>query len=279
MGVNISLGNILVGDGCPVFVIAEIGINHGGSIDEAMLLVRAAAEAGANAVKFQTYITEKRTPKGSPIYDILKKCELPFSAFNTIKALADQIGIQFFSTPFDDESINYLETIKCPYYKIASFDIMNLNLIQKIALTKKPVLLSVGMSDLQEISRALEIIKKETNQISLLHCVTSYPTDEKDANLSAIRTLYKTFDHVIGQSDHTSGIDVPVFAVAAGAKILEKHFMMSDSSECPDAPVSISKDKMKELIARVRRVENILGSGRLGMREVEKKFAWLRRKQ
>ncbi len=266
-----------VGDGHPVYVIAEIGINHGGDLDTAFKLIDAAARSGADAVKFQTYITEKRTPKNSPIFDILKKCELPFGAFEKIKAHASHREVEFFSTPFDEESLECLEAIACPFYKIASFDVTHTGFLEAVASKKKPVILSVGMSNQSEISRAVEILSRNGQDVVLLHCVTAYPMPEKDANLSAIYTLREFFDCVIGQSDHTPDITVPLYAVAAGARVLEKHFMLTRDMACVDAPVSIDESQMGRLVSEVRRLEGILGRPALAMREIEAQYQWLRR--
>ena len=146
-----------------VFTIAEIGINHGGDINIAKQLIDSAVKAGADAVKFQTYLTEKRVPKDSPIFTILKNCELPFEAFKELKEYSDKKGIIFFSTPFDEESVDYLESINIKLYKIASFDVVNNVLLKKIAATGKPVILSVGMSNIDEIKNAVKILKESTN--------------------------------------------------------------------------------------------------------------------
>lgn len=260
-----------------VYVIAEIGINHGGDIKTAKKLIDSAARAGVDAVKFQTYITEKRAPKDSPIFKILKKCELPFDAFKELKEHTDQYDIDFFSTPFDEESVNYLESIGCDTYKIASFDVVNHKLLSRIASTKKPVIMSVGMSDLSEIEQAYKILRSSTDKIAILHCISAYPTDEKDANLAAIYTLKERFDCIIGQSDHTNDIMVPLYAVAAGAQIIEKHYMISNDMGCIDAPVSITEKQMGKMIREIRRLERILGNGEFGVRNAEKSCEVFRR--
>lgn len=262
-----------------VFFIAEIGINHGGDINIAKKLIDAAVEAGVDAVKFQTYRTETRTAKDSPIFGILKKCELPFEAFKELKDYSEKKGVIFFSTPFDEASVDYLESIGVLLYKIASFDVANKPLLEKIASTGKPIILSVGMSQIDEIDTAKTLLEKGGSKLALLHCVSAYPTEEKDSNLAAIYELRKHFsDVLIGQSDHTNDIFVPMLAVAAGACILEKHFKVSDAMDCVDGVVSISTEKMKELISQVRRVENILGEGKIEISNIEKDLLWLKRK-
>lgn len=258
------------GAGADVYVVAEIGINHGGKLKLAEQLIDSAVRAGVNAVKFQTYLTDKRAPKGSPIYDILKQCKLPFAAFKKLKKYAEQYKIDFFSTPFDEESVKYLESIGCKLYKIASFDVPNTHLLRIIAQTKKPVIISTGMSNIAEIKHAYRILSEETESIAILHCISAYPTKEEDANLSAIYALKRLFNCIIGQSDHSKDIQVPLYAVAAGARIIEKHYMIDDEMNCVDAPVSITEKQMKRLIDEIRRLEKVLGNGKLGLTEAEK---------
>ncbi len=261
------------------YVIAEIGINHGGDISVAKQLIDSAAKTGADAVKFQTYRTEKRVSKDSPIFDILKKCELPFEAFKELQLYSKRLNIDFFSTPFDFESVDYLESINVDLYKIASFDIGNMDLLEKVAKTNKPIILSVGMSNVDEITNAYNCIKKYNDKLALLHCVSAYPTDEKDSNISAIFSLKDNFkDCVIGQSDHTNDIDVPLFSVCSGAQILEKHFKIDESMECVDSPVSITELQLKNMVSQTRRIEKIMGSSELQIRDCEKGSLVFRRK-
>jgi len=261
------------------YIIAEIGINHGGDISLAKKIIDSVARTGADAVKFQTYLTEKRVSKDSPIFDILKKCELPFEAFKELQAYSNKLNLDFFSTPFDSESVEYLESINIDLYKIASFDIGNMDLLEKVAKTNKPIIMSVGMSNIDEISSAYNCIKKYNNKIALLHCVSSYPTDESDSNISAIFNLKESFkDCIIGQSDHTNDIDVPAYSVSAGAQILEKHFKIDESMECVDSPVSITELQLKNLVLQTRRIEKIMGSSELQIRDCEKGSLIYRRK-
>ena len=243
------------------YVIAEIGLNHGGDLSLAKKMIDAAVSAGVDAVKFQTYLTEKRTFPGSPIFDILKKCELPFEAFKELKEYSKAKNVDFFSTPFDEESVDYLDSIGCDLYKVASFDVVNIPLLKKVAKTGKPVILSVGMSNLDEIRTAYNTLKENTNNIALLHCISAYPTQESDANLAAVHTLQREFDCIVGQSDHTDDILVPLYAVAAGAQIIEKHFKLDGQDDCIDNPVSISTTQTKKMVEEIRRVERILGDG------------------
>jgi N,N'-diacetyllegionaminate synthase len=250
------------------YVIAEIGINHGGDLDDAKRLIDSAARSGANAVKFQTYLTEKRVPKDSPIFEILKTCELPLSSFEVLKNHADSLEVDFFSTPFDRESVECLSSLNVPLYKIASFDVVNHSLLSSLSLEKTPVIMSVGMSSLKEINEAYEILS-ESCPITLLHCISAYPTHKLDSNLSAIDELKKNFDCVVGQSDHTNGIQSPLYAYLRGAQVLEKHYKINDSSECVDSPVSITENQMSQLIQHLKEADRMLGSGILGIRSAE----------
>ena len=261
------------------YIIAEIGINHGGDLNLAKKMIESVSRTGADAVKFQTYLTEKRVSKDSPIFDILKKCELPFEAFKELQSYSNKLNLDFFSTPFDSESVEYLESINIDLYKIASFDIGNTDLLEKVAKTNKPIIMSVRMSNMDEIKNAYNCIKKYNNRIALLHCVSSYPTNESDSNISSIFNLKENFKNcIIGQSDHTNDIDVPAFSVSAGAQILEKHFKIDKSMECVDSPVSITELQLKNLVIQTRRIEKIMGSSELHTRECEKSSLIYRRK-
>lgn len=259
------------------YVIAEIGINHGGDINLAKRMIDSVSRTGADAVKFQTYITEKRVAMDSPIFDILKKCELSFDAFEELQTYSKSLNIDFFSTPFDNDSVDFLNSIGCDIYKIASFDIVNKVLLKKVASLKKPVIMSTGMSNNQEINDAFNILKAKTDNIALLHCISSYPTQENDANLSAIAKLIKSFDCVIGHSDHTNDIKVPLLAVAAGAQIIEKHFRIDENMDCIDAPVSISEKQLSELVSGIRDIEKIFGDGFVGITKAEEDIVPFRR--
>ena len=256
-----KLENFSLKTGVKTFVIAEIGINHNGDLELAKKLIDSAARAGANAVKFQTYKTETRTTINSPIYDILKKCELGFDNFRELKEYSEAKNVIFFSTPFDEESVDYLESIDVPFYKIASFDVANLPLLEKIAKTKKPIIVSIGMSNLEEIKNAISLLEKFGSQVALLHCISAYPTPEEESNLSVIGTLKKMFpNNIIGLSDHTNGIFVPQLSVVMGAQIIEKHFKIDDKMDCPDSVVSIDEGQFKEFFDSLGRIDNILGN-------------------
>ena len=260
------------------FIIAEIGINHNGDFYKAKKLIDAAKRAGADAVKFQTYITEKRVQKNSPIFNILKKCELSFKEFYLLKKYAQNKKIEFMSTPFDIESFNFLKKIGVNKIKISSFDIINTKFLKEMSKKHSDFIMSVGMSTYQEIKKAIKIlVKNPKNKISLLHCVSSYPTSEKDSQLKCITILKKIFKYKIGHSDHTNDIFVPLCAVAMGAEIIEKHFMLNSKMKCVDKPVSITENQMKKLVIGIRRFEKSLGNNFLGIRKNERKFKIYRR--
>jgi len=259
------------------YVVAEIGINHGGKLDLAKKLIDSAATTGCDAVKFQTYITEKRVPLDSPIFHILKDCELPLSTFGELKEHARECDLEFFSTPFDVESLTCLQKIECDLYKVASFDVTNHKLLSSIAQTEKPIILSVGMANIDEIRNAYQILRHGTEKVALLHCISAYPTEKQDANLVAIYELQDKFDCVIGQSDHTSDIQVPLYAVAAGAQIIEKHYKIDESMDCVDGPVSITQKQMEEMVKEIRRIEKIFGQSELGVTDSQTAATVLRR--
>ncbi len=260
------------------YTIAEIGINHNGNFDLAKQLIQSASNAGADAVKFQTYITEKRVSKDSPIYEILKKCEFDFDIFSKLKSFAEKLNVDFFSTPFDIDSVDYLESIKVPLYKIASFDTVNKNFLKRISLVNKPIIISVGMTNLEEIKNAISILNKNNSRLAILHCISSYPTEEKNSNLKAIEILKNNFgSFIIGQSDHTNDIKVPIYAVCAGAQIIEKHFKIDESMECVDSSVSITQKQFENMVTEIRTIEEIFGNGKLGVRESEKDLTNYRR--
>ena len=256
------------------YIIAEIGINHNGDINEAKKLIDKASETGVDAVKFQTYITEQRVDKNSPIFDVLKKCELPFKAFEELKNHCSQYDMDFFSTPFDIESVDLLYDLDIDLYKVASFDITNLKLLDYIAGHASNIIMSTGMSSIEEIQTALNIIGDRCDT-SLLHCVSSYPTKPKDCNLSAIKTLKDTFSCNVGFSDHSLGIDIAVYSVLLGAKIVEKHFKIHE--DCPDSPVSLSPEEMKSMVLKINSLPDIIGKGDCGLTSCQEPIVPFRR--
>lgn len=259
-----------------VFIIAEAGVNHNGDISLARQLVDAAKEAGADAVKFQTFVAEQLITKTAPKaayqkittenqesqYDMIKYLELSFDEFTALKEYCDHSGILFLSTPFDMESIEYLESIEIPLYKIPSGEITNLPYLIKIAETRKPVIMSTGMSTLEEIGDAVSVLKQHgTTELILLHCNTEYPTPFEDVNLNAIITMKEAFQTQVGYSDHTLGIEASIAAVALGAKVIEKHFTLDKNMKGPDHKASLCPDELKLLVQSIRNIEAALGDG------------------
>lgn len=260
-----------------VFVIAEVGINHDGDFAKAKKLIESASESGASAVKLQTYITEKRVALDSPIYDILKKCELSFKQQEELFVYAKSLGIEIFSTPFDEESVDFLNDIGCSCFKVASFDLVNKKLLEKIAETKKPVIMSRGMANKNEIDAAMKVLEKD-NLVALLHCISAYPVKaHTDLNLSTINELVKRYNCPVGFSDHTIGIEAAQFAVAAGACIVEKHFTLSNTDEGPDHALSTEPSAMKEMVEKIKYVREMLGKPAWDSIDAEKDILQYRR--
>ena len=244
-------------------------------------MIDTAKKSGADAVKLQSYITEKRVKKDSPIFDILKKSELTFDQQKSCFKFGRDLGLTMFSTPFDNDSIEFLESINCSIYKVASFDSVNKALLRKIGSTKKPVIMSTGMTNAKELNEARKSLGGNDDgsgcDLALLHCISSYPTPTTEANLSMIHLLKTLHNGPVGYSDHTIGSEIPITAVAAGAKIIEKHFTLDTSAEGPDHALSADPKIMKEMIDGVRRMEKILGSSEMKVREIEKSIVPFRR--
>ncbi|KKW24550.1 MAG: hypothetical protein UY74_C0014G0030 [Candidatus Kaiserbacteria bacterium GW2011_GWC2_52_8b] len=271
------LAKLGIGRDKPTFIIAEAGICHNGDMGIAMRMIDAAKKAGANAIKFQTYVTEKRVKAGSPIFDILKKCELSPENTKELKTYADSVGIIFFSTPFDVDSVFLLKKLGVQLMKIASFDLVNKQLLKAVASTKIPIIISRGMGNKKEIDEALAICKKAGVKFALLHCVSAYPTPKDGANLRAVHTLLEAYECPIGYSDHTLDITACLHAVAAGATVLEKHFTLDKNMEGPDHKLSADPRELASLVAGVRDVEKMLGTGKIESLDVEKGTRMYRR--
>lgn len=258
-----------------VFIIAEAGVNHNGSIEIAKKLVYEAKQAGADAVKFQTFKPEKVVSKfaGKAEYqkkttgenetqlDMIKKLELPYGDFIKLKEYCDKIGIMFMSTPFDLDSIDFLKELNLEIFKIPSGEITNLPYLIKVGRLNKKVILSTGMSTLSEIGDAIKVLKDNgTHDITILHCNTEYPTPYEDVNLQAMLAIREAFNLEVGYSDHTLGIEVPIAAVSMGASVIEKHFTLDNNMEGPDHKASLEPDQLKYMIAAIRNVEKAIGS-------------------
>ena len=260
MNESISIKDIAIGPEQPVFIVAEVGINHDGDFEAAKDLIKNAKDAGASAVKMQTYITEKRVPRNSPIFDILKRCELSFEQQKELFEFAEENQMIIFSTPFDDESVDFLASVDIPCYKIASFDLVNKKLLKKVAERNRPIIMSRGMANQKEIDLAVDIIKQAGTEYALLHCISAYPVaDIQSLNLSTIGALAERYHCPVGFSDHTLDIDAAKYAVAVGATIIEKHFTYSRSAEGPDHAISTEPAEMKTLVDETKRIKEMLG--------------------
>lgn len=259
-----------------IFIIAEAGDNHNGNLDNALRLVDKAAEAGADCVKFQTFVTEevisryaemaeyqkRNTGTEESQFDMVKKLELSFEAFRQIQAYCQKKGILFLSTPFDLPSIAFLDEIGVPFFKIPSGEITNYPYLAAIGRTHKDAVLSTGMCTMEEIREAIAVLEENgAGLITLLHCNTEYPTPYEDVNLKAMRTMRTVFDKEVGYSDHTLGIEVPIAAAAMGAVVIEKHFTLDRNMEGPDHKASLEPRELAAMVKAVRNIEAALGSG------------------
>lgn len=261
-----------------VFIIAEAGVNHNGSIETAKKMVDAAVKAGADAVKFQTFKSHKVISQYAPKadyqkkttnskesqLDMVKKLELNSEAHKELNSYCKKRGIEFLSSPFDLESIDLLLELGMDIFKIPSGEITNLPYLRKIGGLRKKVILSTGMADLGEIEDALDILAEggtEREDITVLHCNTEYPTPIEDVNLRAMLTIKEAFDIDVGYSDHTTGIEVPIAAVALGATIIEKHFTLDRNMVGPDHRASLEPGELKSMIQAIRNIEKAMGSG------------------
>ena len=258
-----------------VYIIAEAGVNHNGSFDLACKLVDAAKDAGVDCIKFQTFKSnnlvsnnaqkaeyqKSTTGEGSQV-DMLKKLELSYDEFLALKKYCDEVDISFLSTPFDFESIDFLNSIDMPFWKIPSGEVTNYPYLVALAKTEKPVVMSTGMCEMAEVEAAIKVLRDNgTSDIRLLHCNTEYPTPFEDVNLRAMQTMRDTFDLEVGYSDHTKGIEVSIAAVALGATIIEKHFTLDRNMEGPDHKASLEPDELAEMVQSIRNIEKAIGTG------------------
>ncbi|HYK89522.1 MAG TPA: N-acetylneuraminate synthase [Acidobacteriota bacterium] len=273
-----------------VFVIAEIGINHNGSLNQARRLIDAAAECGADAVKFQTFRADRlmipsgdrlaqQGDDGETAFQMFRRLELSWDDHEQLKKHADEHGVAFFSTPFDEESADFLDQLGVAAFKIASADINHFPLLNHVGAKGKPVLLSTGMSYLNEVADAVWALKSAgAEDILLLHCVSAYPAPPESLNLRAIQTLRDYFDLPVGFSDHTEGILLPPIAVALGAGVIEKHFTLDKGAEGPDHKLSLNPEELRLMIRNLRDIEKSLGDGRKRPATVEEENRLLSRR-
>ena len=274
---TIQVGNKLIGAAQPVFMIAEAGVNHNGDLKRARALIDVAVEAGADAVKFQTFQADRLATPDAPKadyqlrttgdsesqLDMLRRLELSPDAHRELQSYCHERGIIFLSTPFDDVAVDLLDELGVPAFKISSGDLTNSPLLEHVASKGKPVILSTGMSELSELIEAVSVLNTAgcENPV-LLHCVSNYPADAAEVNLRAMQTMRSAFDVPVGFSDHTEGIDVALAAVALGACVIEKHFTLDRTLPGPDHRASLEPAELRELVRSIRRVETALGNGR-----------------
>ena len=274
---NIQLGNRVVGDGAPVFVIAEAGVNHNGDVRLALELVDAAARVGADAVKFQAFVTDEvvtsraekaayqiaTTGSSGSQREMLKALELSPADHRALQTRCEERSVVYLCTPYDEPSVEMLDGLGVPAFKIASTDTTNVPLLRRIAAKSRPVLLSTGMSTLAEVETAVGTLKRAglDGKIVLLQCTSEYPAPAREANLRAMRTMREAFECPVGFSDHTEGIEVAVWAVAAGACVIEKHFTLDRTMKGPDHPASLEPAEFGALVRAARHIEEVLGTG------------------
>jgi N,N'-diacetyllegionaminate synthase len=258
----------------PTFVIAEAGVNHGGDMSVAKKLIDIASNAGADAVKFQYFKTEniilsnvekapyqmKTTSVQESQFEMLKKLEVSIDQNKELKSYCESKNIIFLTTPFDEESLDNLDVLDLPAYKIASTDLTNLPYLEKVAKKRKPIFLSTGMSYLSEVKLALESIYPNNRDVVLLQCTANYPIKDNEANLNIINTFKENFDILVGYSDHTVGVGAAAFAIPMGAKVVEKHFTLDKTLKGPDHRASLSPEELKEFVETVRKVDSFMGT-------------------
>lgn len=273
----VEIGSRKVGPGEPCFIIAEAGVNHNGSVERALAMVDAAAAAGADAVKFQTFKAIRLVTPDAPQceyqarnsgrresqLEMLRRLELSVQGHEAVLARCRQLGIAFLSTPFDEESLEYLHRLGAPALKIASGELTNLPLLARAAATSRPLIVSTGMANLGEVEAAVDSIEAAGGrQYVLLHCVSNYPAAAADVNLRAMAAMSAAFQAPVGYSDHTEGLEVSLAAVALGACVIEKHFTLDRRLPGPDHAASLEPGELAALVRGIRLVESALGQGR-----------------
>lgn len=259
---NIKIGNKIIGNTHPCFIIAEAGSNHNGDIKQAKELVDIAVESGADAVKFQTFTADKLFSKNHPANKIVKNFEFKLEWHKEIKEYCDKKGIMFITTPFQKDAVDLLEKLNIEGYKIASGDMDYYPLLDYISNTAKPIILASGMAYMDEVKEAFNRIKSgKTENIAILHCVSNYPPKDEDINLKVIQTIKEEFNVPVGFSDHSMGITVPIAAVALGANIIEKHFTISRKLEGMDHFYALEPQELKQMVTEIGKVEKSMGTG------------------
>ncbi len=282
-----------IGAGYSAYAVAEVSANHHQDLDQAVKLIEAAKEAGADAVKLQTYTPDTLTIRldreyfrigggtlwdGRTLHDLYSEAYMPWEWQPKLKAIADDLGIDLFSTAYDPTAVDFLEEMGVPIHKVASFEIVDIPLIEKMAGTGKPLIISTGMATLGEIEEAVQVARNAgAKQIVLLKCTSAYPAPPEEMNLRTIPHLAEAFQVPVGLSDHTLGIAVPVAAVALGACIVEKHFTLSRATPGPDSAFSLEPHEFKVMVEAIQVAEKALGTVRYGVSEREAESCVFRR--
>lgn len=290
---TILIGGRAVGPGQPVYVVAEMSANHGHRLDRAVEIVRAAKEAGADAVKLQTYTADTLTIdsdkecfrigkgtlwEGRTLYDLYREAYTPWEWHPRLKEVAEEVGLDFFSTPFDKGAVDFLEELGVGAYKIASFENVDVGLIEYVGRTGKPVIVSTGMATLGEVREAVQAARSGgAGGVALLKCTSAYPAPPGEMNLRAMERLAREFHVPVGLSDHTLGTAVAVAAVALGASIIEKHFTLSRDLAGPDSAFSLEPGEFREMASAVRTAQEALGDARAGITPREEASRMFRR--
>jgi pseudaminic acid synthase len=290
---SIEIGDRRVGPGKPVYIVAEMSANHNRNFDEAVRIIKAAKQCGADAVKLQTFTPDTITfPSeatyfriaggtiwdGQKLYDLYSKTFMPWEWQPQLKTIANDLSLDLFSSAFDPTAVDFLETMGVPVHKIASLEIVDIPLIEKMASTGKPLIISTGMASLGEIEEAVgAAYHAGATQMALLKCTSAYPAPPEEMNLETIRHLAETFGIPVGLSDHTVGIAVPIAAVALGASMVEKHFTLSRSIPGPDTPFSLEPEEFRAMVEGIRITEQAVGRVHYGITGNEAKSLAFRR--
>lgn len=272
---SIKIGNRVISDLDRAFIIAEAGVNHNGDMNLAKQMIDVAAEAGVDAVKFQTFKADQlilkniekapyqkvTTNNKESQYDMLKRLEVTKEQTKELMDYCKAKNIIFLSTPFEKASLDELEELDVPAFKVAATDITNVQFLRQVAEKGKPIILSAGMCYLEEVYKALEAIYLINKDVILLQCTANYPIQDEEAYINVIRTFKDTFDILVGYSDHSQGVGASPYAVATGAKVIEKHFTLNKNMEGPDHKASVTPEELRQLVSDIRRVEKYLGDG------------------
>ena len=289
---DITINGRKIGPSEPVYIVAEMSANHNRDFDSAVKLLEAAKHAGADAIKLQTYTPDTLTIdcsneafkikstiwQGKNLFDLYREAYTPWDWQPKLKQIADNLNIDLFSTPFDDSAVDFLENMGVPAYKISSFEIIDVNLIQRIATLGKPMIISTGMATLGEIEEAVNIIRDAgNNELALLKCTSAYPAEPKEMNLRTISHLAASFGVPTGLSDHTLGDEITIASIACGACIIEKHFTLSREIKGPDSAFSMEPAEFRKMVDAIRNVEAALGTVSYHCTEMEKESRKLRR--